>query len=123
MPKMHEKQMSLGEMIAALRACNPDSDIFFDFGGLHPTDVDSYRGYYDDLAIGFSDDSGSSVKRLLSELEPAVGSTFSGYKGGDFRMHDGTPMWVANYGRCHSTAVVGVRDLGWGVVIDTAHTD
>lgn len=115
--------MRLGDIIDALAACKPSSDVEFDFGGLHPTGVDSYRGYYSDLALGYGENGGLNAGDLLKELRHADGAVFTGYKGGDYRMDRNTPMWVANWGRCHGVAVVAVEDQDWRVVIRTQMID
>lgn len=114
--------MRLGDLIAALEPAKSDSHVEFDFGGLQPTGIDSYRGYYSDLALSFGED-GMTVGQLLAELRDADGATFEGYKGGDFQMDKSTPVWVANYGRSHGVAVIGVDDQEWRVVIRTAMID
>ena len=114
--------MRLGEIIDALASVKPDANVEFDFGGLRPTGVDSYRGYYSDLALSYGDE-GMTSGLLLNELRDAVGATFEGYKGGEFRMDKSTPVWVANYGRSHGVAVIGIDDQGRRVVIRTAMID
>lgn len=113
--------MTIGNLIALLKARNPDQDVVFDFGGFIPRDVDSYRGYYDQLALGYDDDytKETTVSALIARLEAAIGKTFHGYKGGDYRMDEDTKLWVANYGECHSTAILGLADCDWHTVIAT----
>lgn len=114
--------MRLGELIDALEACEPESQVTFDFGGFEPTGIDSYRGYYSDLALSFGDQ-GLLAGKLLAELRDADGGVFEGYKGGKYRMDRSTPVWVANYGRSHGVAVVAVEDQDWRVLIRTALID
>ena len=99
----------------------------FDFCGLVPTSARSYRGYYDHLAFGWCDsderDSLDTVGKLRSNVSDAMGRTFEGYKGGDFVMHRGTPLWVAEYGRSDSTAVCGVHVTEWCVTLRTAYCE
>jgi hypothetical protein len=111
--------MRLGDMIDALSGVKPDAIVEFDFGGFQPTGIASYRGYYSDLALSFGED-GMSAGDLQTELIKADGSTFTGYKGGDYVMDRRTPVWVANYGRCHGVAVASVDDQDWRVIIRTA---
>jgi len=122
-----QEQMTLGEMISALQKCDQDATVRFDFGGLHPASMDSYRGYYDQLAIGFESNlTGSNTGKvgwLLEQCQFSIEHVFHGYKGGEYQMSLDTPLWVANYGQCHGTAVVGVRDLGYMVIIETAYLD
>ena len=60
-------------------------------------DPGSYRGYYVDLAFASTE---TPLDDLLARAERCVGETFEGYKGGDFRMSESTPLWVASYGDC-----------------------
>jgi hypothetical protein len=73
--------------------------------------VMSYRGYYEELAIYAAPDgevvSVASLRRILSG---AVGKTFTGYKGGNYRMDRRTPLWVSEYGAADGTIIVGVRE-------------
>lgn len=120
-------QMSLGQLIDALkevRASNDKEDITvcFDFEYARPTDLSSWRGVYAELAIGFAfDGDETSLDELIVRAERSVGKTFEGYKGGDFTMTRNTPVWVANYGNAGSTAVTGVYDDGWQVVLLTGY--
>lgn len=114
--------ISLGELIDLLAVCPRDDSVSFDFCGAVPGSVDSYRGYYDHLAMSWSNrGERPTVAKLLDDLRDADGHVFTGYKGGDFRMHRDTPVWVSNYGESDSTAIIGIRDLGYSVVIDTGY--
>lgn len=116
------KGLSLGELIDALDGIGEDTQVTFDFGGLEPTSLDSYRGYYSDLALGFAD-VGLKVGELRKELKDAVGGTFTGYKGGDYEMDRATPVWVSNYGQSAGVAIVGVEHQRWRVILRTALID
>jgi DNA-binding beta-propeller fold protein YncE len=126
MPKMSEDHMTLGDLIKALERQPADHAVLYDFGGLAPTGIYSYRGYYDDLAMGFDDDVGygdCTVTKLLNELKRCVGATFQGYKGGDYVMDEDTPIWVANHGKTGGTGVVGVINKGYYTLIQTDLVD
>lgn len=118
-------QLSLGRLIAELKAIKkPDTaTVRFDFGYLYPTGFESYRGFYDELALGwtFHEDSERLAWSLLEAAEAAVGATFHGYKGGDYVMSLETPVWVARMGEAPSTILSDVTDLGWEVVLNTQH--
>ena len=116
----------LGGLIKQLRSCNQELPVVFDFGGLVPDSIDSYRGYYEQLAISWVERSFEkkiTVSELLARLEEAVGKTFSGYKGGLYQMNEETPVWAAQYGDCTSTSITGVLDVGWQVVLTTSYED
>lgn len=124
----------VGALIAALEAAPQDADVQYDFCYLRPTKVDSYRGYYDHLALGWSDqsvndDAGKFVRHwppvsdVLKELQSAIGKTFSGWKGGLYTMRNSTPLWVANPGEAGGTGIVGIDiDLST-VTLITAKVD
>lgn len=135
--RVRSGQLTLGKTIKLLEmAINDDPEeeakdpkkVYFDFCRLVPNGIDSYRGYYDELAVNWCnegwDHAGKEIKgwpltELIAELKAAVGKTYEGYKGGDFKMTEDTPLWVANYGESGSTAIVGVLDQGWCVIIET----
>tara|TARA_R110002072_G_scaffold63430_2_gene157822 strand:+ start:430 stop:777 length:348 start_codon:yes stop_codon:yes gene_type:complete len=103
--------MKLGSIIQQLEGCDPEAPVRFDFGGLSPdpTQLDSYRGYYNDLALGWTDRS-CTVQELLEALREANGRTFTGYKGGEFDMNNQTPVWIAEYGRTSDTKIIGIEE-------------
>lgn len=123
----HEN-LTLGQLIEAINRERDRSDasqpVRFDFVNMHPTRVASYRGFYDQLAIGYTDQGPeATVHDVLTMLTRAVGDIFDGYKGGRFLMRSATPMWVANYGEAGSTAIVGVYERNSALIIETAHVE
>lgn len=115
------KRLSLGEFIDALKREDQGFSVRYDFGGLVPDlSPASYRGYYEDLAVGFSDGDAPTVAELVAALESAIGKTFCGYKGGDYRMDRNTTLWVANHGESSDTAIVGLARCNWCSVVETA---
>jgi hypothetical protein len=121
--------LTLGELIDKLESLDtlPDDDreVVFDFEYLFPTYFSSWRGNYDELALGFSShEEGDKAKTILefkAMCKGTVGETFHGYKGGDFVMDESTPIWVANYKNSGSTALVGVIDEGHKIVLLTEY--
>jgi hypothetical protein len=116
--------LTLGEIIAKLEGILSKGDggrrVRYDFEYLTPTTLDSWRGVYAELALGFQiEGSGPTVKELLEELKSAIGKTFVGYKGGDYVMGRQTPVWVANYGNAGSTAIVAVEANEYKVILRT----
>lgn len=121
----HTGQLTLGELIDALKKRDQDHTVRFDFCGLVPTGIDSYRGYYEDLALSWGEwkygqKEPMNVGSLVTLLEGAVGQTYTGYKGGDFKMDRDTAMWVANCGDSDGTCIVGVEGGDYNTVIKTA---
>jgi hypothetical protein len=117
------RPLTLGELIACLSLCPENLSVTFDFGRLVPTELDSYRGYYDHLALGFAEESRISCGELLARLNAAVGTTFGGWKGGEYTMYEDTPVWAANPGRSTDTAIVDVVKQHGRVVLVTALLD
>jgi len=128
-------QLTLGELILKLEAVkDKEVPIVFDFGlqleqDIKPTGVDSWRGSYNELAIGYDTKGKEKVKTFLECLKEAIGKEFTGYKGGEFLMGKITPVWVANYGessivnyngREHKTiGVTGINIVNGIVIITT----
>lgn len=111
--------MTLGAFIKALEKVNPDVPVYYDWAMLRPTHFASYRGYYEDLALGVTTESDATAGDLLAFAKAALGATFYGWKGGEYPMTAGTPLWVANQGKVGDTKIVGVLDEGHVVIIET----
>ena len=122
-------QLTLGEMILKLEPIvyaqqkrENEATVKFDFEYLFPTEIDSWRGSYSELALNFtSEGEPMKVSAFLQMLKDCVGKEFTGYKGGEFKMGKLTPIWVANYGNSGSTAVIEVVDNGYEVILITAY--
>ena len=116
-----KRMMSLGGFIEALEGISPDLSIRMDFSYDGPGKMESYRGFYNHLALMGTTDN-ATVGSVLEDARSAIGSTFSGYKGGDYTMDESTPIWWARvHSECHDTGVVGVTDDGYTAVIHTAY--
>jgi hypothetical protein len=90
--------MSLGEIIERLEKEDPDRVLKIGWG-----EPASYRGYYEDVAFEPAND--VTIGSMLENAESALGQTFSGYKGGDFKMHEHTECWIAEYGRSNGAQI------------------
>lgn len=114
--------------------------------GKAPTSINSYRGYYEHLAIGTDKErqgerseaipkqrhdwtdadtqcvvlgSAGTVGDLIDALDLCDGATFEGYKGGDFTMRRSTLMFAAEWGDC-GQGIVGASVEGGTVVLAVA---
>lgn len=114
--------MTLGEMIVRLEAAPQDAHIRVPFYDAYAGCLDSYRGYYEMLAIDHQA-APKTVADFLKEAREAVGSTFIGYKGGDFTMDRNTPIWVAEYGASTGQAVMAIETKDSVVEIISAERD
>ena len=116
--------MSLGALINALESTKDDALVYFDFCGFTPGEIDSYRGYYDHLAIEpLRGVSAPSVAQFISSLRDCEANTYTGYKGGDYTMDLETPIWVSFYGSVSGTGIVSIDDQGCCVILVTANID
>lgn len=104
-----------GEDLRGGRENALDAHVYFEFGHAIPTSFASYRGYYDHLAVGFTDDESKRVtfRVFLERLNGAIGQRFSGWKGGEFAMTPESPVWVANRGDNPGTMIVGITEYGF----------
>jgi hypothetical protein len=120
-----DDQITLGELIDGLEQADPARDVYLDWNRLGVAGLGSYRGYYDQLAIGYADDGNAmTAGDLLKDCRAAVGAHFEGYKGGQFRMDRNTRIYVANHGSSAGVGLVGIKlDSGGGVTLQTDIVD
>lgn len=133
-------QLTLGELLLKLKPIlDKNSDkkpegqptVSFDFGTAQPTDFGSWRGAYEEIALGYQltgyDVSQSieyvKLNEFYKKVEAAIGQTFEGWKGGDFTMNKNTPVWVANSGNSSHSAIVEVIDNGYDVILVTGYRE
>lgn len=83
--------MTLGELIEELSKHPRDKIVARGFGHPH-----SYRGDYSELA--FRPVNSTTVGDMLDAAKEADGTTYDGYKGGEFTMGFYTPVHIAEYG-------------------------
>jgi hypothetical protein len=118
--------MTIKRMIRMLQEHDPSMGLMVEVvgHGERPAyDLHSYRGYYEQLAIGFGpfiEGRGQcypTVGALLAALDQAIGSTYEGWKGGDFVMHDWSTLWVAQEGTTDQSGQPGEVVVRDGVVV------
>lgn len=83
--------MNLGDLITALEAVDPAQPVAHGFGNPH-----SYRGDY--LELAFEPVDGTTVGAMLAAARSALGTTYQGWKGGDFTMGEHTWCWLSTEG-------------------------
>ena len=84
--------MRLIELIQYLEkqvSYNPNRIAFWGFSSPH-----SYRGYYERVA--FEPTLDVSIKDMLESAKEALGSEYTGWKGGKYTMHEDTLCYLAN---------------------------
>lgn len=105
-------------------------DIRFDFGTAYPIGFSSWRGNYREVAINYSlsgydgkQFAHTDLKDFVVMIQKSIGKEFYGWKGGDFTMTEDTPVWVANDGNVGNTAVVGIKNEDYTVIILTEYKE
>ena len=83
--------MMLEDLITALEAADPNLVLPDGFTNPH-----SYRGDYMDLA--FEPAANVTVAAMLADARSALGTTYQGWKGGDFEMRGDTWCWLSMEG-------------------------
>jgi hypothetical protein len=118
--------MTIDDLLHDLRKAKPDAVVMFDFCNCAPTKVDSWRGSYDDPALGWvaTGYSGNSkapkVADLISELERAIdGREYTGWKGGEFRYAGSNTLHIDNRGDYTNTELVRAEIDDWRVLLHT----
>ncbi len=113
-----QRTMTVSELIDALAQFSDDVEVRFPLGFSGPNGrIHSYRGFYEDVALGWTADDGHeefTVGELTALLEGAIGDTFEGYKGGDYRCTRDTLCWVDNVGDWSSIGIIGVQEGSHG---------
>ena len=108
--------MTLGELIDTLKSFPKDCLVFIKPYDLIPIEFDSYRGYYDQLALNYDINGSCTVEKLLKLAKKSVKKTFIGYKGGNFLMTKNTPVWISNYGNTSNMLLTKVESPFTGYV-------
>lgn len=85
--------MFIEDLIKKLEQFPREQEVVKGFNSPH-----SYRGYYDQLA--FEPCENTTVGEMLDCAKEAHNNTYTGYKGGEFEMTDGTECYLAFYGCC-----------------------
>lgn len=126
--------MTLGEVIDALSACSEASSVKFDFGGLIPTKIECYRGYYDKPALGWATntywhrhkhetDKPIAAHELVKELNSALNSVYTAWKGGEYTFTRADTLYIDNPGEYNSIVVAAVRNAGYFVTLLTTSVE
>jgi hypothetical protein len=90
----------LKDLIEWLEKQDPKAHVPHGFGS-----PDSFRGIYDDLAFEPKED--ACIGDMLNHARNALGSTYEGFHGGEFFMHEYTTCWISEYGTSHNATCIG----------------
>ncbi len=77
-------------------------------------EFNSYRGYYECLAMAPNETRSMSICEFYNVLADQIGKTYTGYKGGEYKMTESTEFYCANYGEC-GNSVAGVEPYKGGI--------
>jgi hypothetical protein len=83
--------LGLAELIARLELEDPTRILPIGFAEPH-----SFRGIYTDLA--FEPRRDIAIGDMLTAARSALGTTYEGYKGGEYTMREHADCWIANHG-------------------------
>lgn len=118
----NEGFLNIGQIIDGVEKAPATAIVVFDFPGATPGELQSYRGYYEDLAIA-PDTRKVDAATFLEELKAAVGKYYVGYKGGDYRMHRGTDVWVSPYSETSNCRITRVTWDDYNVILHTGYCE
>ncbi len=85
------EHLSLGQLISELEKRPEETHVPLGFCRPH-----SYRGYYERL--GFIPENDTTVGAMLACARQALGNTYCGYKGGEWKMDEDTLVYLAYWG-------------------------
>lgn len=115
------EQLTLWQLIAKLEACDQAKHVFINSSSDFPGYLDSYRGYYEQLAVTIQSKNLVKVAEFLKLCKGAIGRMLTGYKGGEFLMNGDTPVWASNYGYASGAAIVDVTEHDDAIVLETKY--
>jgi len=100
------------KLVTLEELCNTDAaddlPVIRSDNGMSIGDLNSYRGYYDQLAFEPSKEI-RTFGNVVDVAKSAIGKTFIGWKGGEFQMTKNTPLWVSAGGHVSHNAIVGIK--------------
>lgn len=124
--------LTMGELIEKLQAVydsplpeyvkdRDQRQVYFDWCDFRPGYTDSYRGYYDHIAIEPKPNRATYLKDFIKALRERIGTTMHGWKGGEYEVTPATPVWVAESGEPTGWGVADVQNTGHSAVMKTAY--
>lgn len=90
--------MNLGEVRDALAKAEPGARVvFWPFSLLFWGKIDSWRGSYDEPAVGYSFETMTAAEALKDVDKVLGGKAFEGYKGGTYSYRRSSELHVDNW--------------------------
>jgi hypothetical protein len=91
--------MNISEIITELSRFDGSTSVTMKYNHVEGNwgDLASYRGYYSEMSVD-SGDGVADVSYVIKALSEAIGGTFNGYKGGNYKMLGSTKLYWAEYG-------------------------
>lgn len=114
------------QLINEIKKLKRDTAIRYDFGYFSPVGFHSYRGFYEDVAIGFEYRQDNLMAMdFLKQLKNMLGKEIHGWKGGTYIVEPDSYLWVSkDASEANGTVITGVTDLGYGyAILNTAYED
>lgn len=110
--------VNLGALREAAMACSDGRVIVDGERGLGREH--SYRGYYSELAFTPTNEP-SLATAVKDACDRALSDEYTGWKGGEYRYNDRTPLWFAMDGDC-GPAIVALQTRDGDVHLTTKDT-
>lgn len=115
--RVEPNHLGLGELVERLRREDPAKRVHLGFRYPH-----SYRGDYFDLAFELAEN--ITVGDMLTAAESAFGTTYQGWKGGDYTMGEWTSTWlVTEEGDCGESLGAVLLEYMLADVVDSPGAD
>lgn len=113
---------TINEVLAVLKKADPKAPVYFAPLCVVPTSVDSWRGSYNEPALGWAEPGNGlyapTVEKLIKELEESIsGKLYYGWKGGEYTFTGDDTLHIDNPGRCNNVEIKEVEDRGYQVLI------
>lgn len=120
--KQNAANLTIGEMLDKLGQFEDNEKVVFSNGKYFNGEFDSYRGYYEDMYIGYdNEDKGlNTVGSLKTTLNLALEQGgMTGYKGGEYPITEDTLIWFSCYGSSGDDMIIDIQKLGDTIYIIT----
>lgn len=108
--------LTLGGLQEALNDA-PESSVVVFSDGSGAGEMDSYRGYYEDISVSTGEP--ASVSEWRDRVSAALSHTFIGYKGGEYPGSPDKPLWRSGYGQASGLAITHTSTDGGKMILYT----